>query len=231
MRLTALFLLIAVPAFGAIARVGSCSTFDDPTTDTYTSFSLSPAMNVAAGNLVVIVSRGSSAASSVTVGGVSATSAVSLGRNNYSTIWYVANAAANASATITVNATSNPSYVAGIACQYSGVATVSPLDATATDNATWPYPQNTATSNAFTTASANELIIGGGGNASPYTAGSGFTLFGSTSTSLALEDEIVSTIQTGVTATLIGSSYSYPNLLVATFKAALAVATSQALIF
>lgn len=230
MRLAVLF-LIAVSALGAIARVGSCSSFDDASSTPHSTYNLSPVMNVVAGNLVVIITRANVASTSVTIGGVSATSAVALGRGNFSTLWYTANTSANATATITVTGTSL-TFAGAIACQYSGVAIASPLDTTAIDTGVWAGSQNIATSVPFNTSGANELIVAAGGNGPAYTAGSGYTLFATTVSLLAFEDQIAALPQTGAVATLTAGAFTNPNLLVGTFKAATtSTATSQQFIF
>ena len=123
-------------------------------------------------------------------------------------------------ATITFSSAGYANYIAVVCAQYSFLPGTSALDQTAqgVNNAsTGKYPYNSCTTGAFTTVSTNELIILGGSGGAPY-AGTGFTLRGTSgsSSAAALLDQNVTSIQTGATASVTGSSYNNWNCNLAT---------------
>ncbi len=200
-------------AQAAIARVGTATVFDNGTATTGTV--TIPATT--AGNLLVVVISGGAGtgggSSAVNLGATPMTKAIqsiNTSGTNEVTIWYLANIPA-AQTTVTW------SYAAGtggttdngiIVQQYSGAATVTPVDVTATWNsaATAVTVLNSGTA---TATAANELWIGGlncltsGTWSAPTPAGS--TLQGNTvagATGMALVDNMT----LGATANALGAT-------------------------
>jgi hypothetical protein len=131
------------------------------------------------------------------------------------------NVTGHASNVVSVNLSAGVQYWGVLTRQYSGLAALSAYDATATD-ATFG---TTLTSGAFTTAQADELIIclaQVANTGTTWTAGSGYAIQVQDASQVTVfQDQIVSSIQTGVTAALTSSDgSSSKSLLVATFKAA-----------
>lgn len=133
--------------------------------------------------------------------------------------WYAKNIAGGAD-TVTVTASAS---VADIYCggaEFSGLSTTAPLDQHPA------FAVNTTTSSAVTTTQANEVLIGitaGGNGGLAPTAGTGYTLGGSTNNGAGTpgwEYQIVATTQTNVTATF-GAATSV-DTTIATFNAPVA---------
>src|ERR1051326_7928515 len=124
--------------------------------------------------------------------------------------FYAKNTTANASNVVTANFTGgSQKYVMVVAAEYSGLSTTSPLDQHAITDSSGASNQTIA-SGSFTTTSASEVLISvgftSGGNGADFTADTGYTveaqLIDTGQRYGALQDKIVSSIQTGVTATL-----------------------------
>jgi hypothetical protein len=131
---------------------------------------------------------------------------------------YVTNCLGNASNAVTANLNVS-ARITVIAVQYSGLATSSVLDQTASgkDEA---GGSATLTSAAFTTTQADELILEWGhAIGSVPTAGAGYTSRVAT-VRTRLAEQIVSTVQTGATATQTLGGADNWSILVATFKMA-----------
>ncbi len=192
------------------------------------------AFSVSAGNLIVAGMRvyrstdpGSGAVSSVTV--TDGNTYVRAVRTYFPAsdgsdveIWYAENIGGHATNVVSFNMNnSNYQYWSVVAAQYSGLATSSALDTTATGS---QASGTSVTSGAFTTTQADEVLISiqtyDAATGQVWTQGSGYTdRINDTAEVLMLQDKIVSAIQTTVTA-----SASIPvsrNLTqaVATFKA------------
>lgn len=221
-------LLLASPAYAVIAqvqKVGIAGGNNGAVATVTCAF----AANNAAGNLIVVGGGDAGATSGHTLSvsdslGNTYTAAQSnfTGANNdVLSLWYVASSLAGANTvTVTVSGTGADHYC--WAAEYSGIATVTPLDqTTAAANAgvtAW-------TSGNVTTTQASELLIGwamGGNGAATATAGTGWTLQASTtagSQSPAWEDQIVSV--TGTFAATFTYSAAVSGVdAIATFKAA-----------
>lgn len=228
------FTLLCTPAFGAIANV-NCEIGNFYSATAGSSIATAPVSHTA-GNFVVVAVRWAILGSAVTLSSITDTAGntYTLATTYFSgsaadavTIGYAANILGNASNVLTANfSNAGASYRGILACQFSGVATASPLDvlisgATGTNNA--------PTSSSFTTTNANDLIfiaLDQGALGGNYTAGSGYTLSGkSVDVALDIQWKTVSSIQTGVTAASSSTSSSMWLVYGATFKAAGAVVT------
>lgn len=157
--------------------------------------------------------------------------------NDLLSIWYAKSITGNGSNIVTANWAVGHNFTSVMARQYSGCDTSAPADATGT-GAINGAGAGSITSSSFTTTSANEVIVvftSGNSTAQGYTVG---TIGGVTATNLAGdnsagsmmsagEDLIVSSIQTGITASFNNSSsLTQREISVATFKAAAGGATS-----
>jgi hypothetical protein len=137
-------------------------------------------------------------------------------------IWYAYNVLGNASNTVTVNMSAGVQYWGVVTAQYSGISKISPLDTTVSgDTATG----TTVTSGNFTTTVANELIIAFAEYDSTvgqtWTAGGTYAIQKQdASTVVALEDKIVSSVQTNTTASMTLGTSRNLSIYVATFKSA-----------
>jgi hypothetical protein len=212
-RFLSLILLLAPLGFGQ-TLVGT------PTSNVCLSASTCSvtAVNVGAGNLLAVASYdsgsgGTSHYNATTDTGSSNTFAAQTEFGNSGlgfTRWAVAkNTNANASDTITVDFSGvTQARIDVTVWQYSGADTSAPVDQVA--GSVMNTPAVTYTSPAFTTTAANEKLLmlvawPGGGN--PFTAGAGYGNLTTTSdNNLASEDETVTSIQTGVTASMTASA-------------------------
>ncbi len=133
-------------------------------------------------------------------------------------IWYALNTTANASNVVTFNLNASYAYWEVNTAQYSGLATSGALDKTATGAAN----STVVTSGAYTTTQADELLFAvmdyDSSLGQSWTPDTGYTLRGS-NVCLAMEDKIVSAIQTGVTTSATLSTTRNLNIAVATFAA------------
>ena len=147
------------------------------------SFTLTFASNVTATNkLFVILTYGAAETPSIADNRsntwVKAVEAVNAGDRRTS-IWYVESAAAGAT-TITISSGGNYADAAAIAWEYSGLATSSALDKTASATADAATSHNSG--NTATTTQAAELIIGGAGATAANPSWVGDSNFGTAST-------------------------------------------------
>ncbi|HEX9059156.1 MAG TPA: hypothetical protein VF941_03160 [Clostridia bacterium] len=198
----------------------------------------SAGINVTAGNLLVVGARASANGATITPSDTAGNTFVSIGTLTDNTglgdlqVWYVKNCLGNASDIFTATWNQTPSNRSIIALQYSGIDTTAPLDATPTIvNLTGT--NSSATTGAFSTVNANELIVGflawdNGTAASVGLIGGATPTLeedtASASTGLAAEDLIVSSIQTNITAAMGTNGSGDLIFLVASFKAAAASA-------
>jgi len=215
-----------------MAYVNSAEVHDAPNSGT-TTISL-PATSLTAGNLIVIgVSTFRFFAAAPTVTSITddaSNTYVQIGTgvtdpvNGFNGLyfWYCKNCSGHATNVVTVNLSNGSNTTSVLSAQYSGMDLSSPLDATdfSSEN-----PANTShTSGAFTTATANELLLGlvntQGNSLGSFTAGSGYTIR-QVSEAIALEDQSVGSIQTGATADISGTNCRW-LMIVATFKFAAA---------
>jgi hypothetical protein len=139
--------------------------------------------------------------------------------------FYAKNTSANASDVVTATYSANTSYTWLSCRQYSGANTSSPLDTSAIGaNSSQVCGANSMSTGTFTTTAVNEVLVGGFyiqlTSSTPF-VGSGYTLGNSTSDySLWTEDQLTSSIQTGVTATFGTTACNYFQGIVVTLKAA-----------
>ncbi len=135
-------------------------------------------------------------------------------------VWYSENIAGG-SVTVTISGGAGTSRLT--VAEYSGLATSASLDVQNSTVATGT--STTPTSNAITTTNANDLIITatGIGSSTTWTAGTGYTMRDpapAVTYRVGVEDKIVSSIQTNITATAtIGASTGWA-CPIAAFKAA-----------
>ena len=134
-------------------------------------------------------------------------------------IYYAKNIVGAASNVITASFSPAQRTVTLISFQYSGVDPTSPLDVTAGAGG-GGSSSTTATSSSFTTTSPAEVIVVGGTffNANTLSAGTGYTMRVS-DTRTGGEDRTVSSLQSGVTATMGSNSSNRWVIVVAAFKA------------
>lgn len=206
----------------AIAYVNSTSV---GLTGSATGFNFT-ATSLTAGNLIVVLVRANTSTnpfvSSITdTAGNTYTRISNLsGGGDTSELWYAKNTSGNGSNVVTVTFNGTYATWSGSTAQYSGCDTSSPLDATASATAN----STSVTSSSFTTAQADEVIVGAsqisqvGGTWTPDT---GYTNRVTDSSGVTnIQDKIVSTIQTTVTTKGTCGSGAPMHIHVATFKAA-----------
>jgi hypothetical protein len=196
---------------------------------------------VAAGNaLACYINYGNSGNSSLTLavtgtGGEAFTQAGTNAEVN-ATAWsglYIRSNSAGGTpytAKFTFSSAGYASYISIVCGQYSSVSPSSAIDQTAqgvNNGATGTYPYNFCTTGAFTTASANEIVILGVSGGPPYAA-TGFTLRGTSGSNsvAALLDKNVTSIQNGATATVTGAQFINWNCNLATLETSATPAVS-----
>lgn len=216
----------------AIAIVGSVTKKDGADGGTGTSLAFA-AINVSTGNLMVIgiiINNGSAITiSSITdTASNTYTQAIRDRQSAESTsldIWYAQNVTGNASNVITANFSGSAGYAFMYAAQYSGAATASALDQTSTGYTTG----TSVASSAFTTTQADEVLtaIGYYSSADTPTAGSGYTMVSDAALRCLYEYQIVSSIQSSVTAGYSTTGSNSKMVVVATFKAVAAAAAAK----
>ena len=154
-----------------------------------------------------------------------------LSNGNRTEIWYKIIPADVASNVVTANF-SGPVYFRNInTIQYSGIVGVFPLDATAVGTRASGNP---ITSGTFTTTQDDEVIVAAtevASTAGGWTAGGGYVIRIETSPSkvLMMEDKIVSSIQSNVTASASHDAANSKTIVVATFKRPLPAAGNNIL--
>jgi hypothetical protein len=200
----------AQPAQAAIAFVSAA----DGTMETGSATTLvCPTLAITTGNFSVFAVRFNAAASQeVSSATDTASNTYTLGHfaggagNDRIELWYKTNATGNGANAITVTFSAAVTFRVCVAAQYSGVALSTPLDATA-DGVEFENPL-VSTSAPFTTTTANQLILSAHQGAFANGVWSAGAIGGVTATARAtdntntifLEDRIVSTIQTTITA-------------------------------
>lgn len=186
-----------------------------------------PAISHTTGNLLVVAVRWDS--TTVTVTGVADTAGNTYTSRTVKTFngtdsvqfWYAKNITGNASNVVTATFSSSAPSASGITVdQFSGCDTTSPYDTEASGSGSGTG----LVTGAFTTTTADEVIVVAGDQGSTsgtYTAGAGYTIAGQTiGVALSTEYQIVSSIQTGVTAGITSSAGLAYGIIAATFKIA-----------
>jgi hypothetical protein len=231
----ALVVLIAQAA-GAIALVNSSSAIDS--SGGFAATLAAPAINASAGNLIAVythceqntVGSITDTAGNTYTGLTAGTRGAGFPRGQW---FYAKNIAGNAANVVTLHIAGGGgvSQFTGIAVlQFSGLDTAAPLDV---DIAGGGFITSPVTSSAFTTSTANEVILMGVDwniNAGTLTAGTGYTIQESqlsASPSIAAQYKIVASVQVAVTASLSWTGgFATVDHGVASFKAAAAGATA-----
>jgi hypothetical protein len=233
-RLILVLVLLLAPiaeASAAIAYVNSTenSNYGGGTTTTPSA----DAFSVSAGNLIVaamrfpIITTESVTSVTDTAGNTyqaASGAADTTPGNDRIEIWYAMNTTANASNVITFHMSTGASFWSIVAAQYSGIATSSAFDAAASGED--GLGNTSVTSGAFSTAQADELIVGAAQStgSGTWSAGTGLTNARVTDGDgiAGLADKIVSATQSSVTATMTSTVTNSKSIAVATFKAAAA---------
>ncbi len=227
-KLLLLFVASLIPVQAAIAFVNAQAAGNDSVTSVATA-----GISHSSGNQLYVTAKFREACGSITMSIANTamdtfTQIGSLLDNTNLTCqgqWYVKNSAGNGSDVVTLTISQSVRFPNVSVVQVSGEDTGTPLDATATGT---EIVDGVATTGAFTTSTANQIIICGGnsyGSSSPFVPDTGYTLpsgsvDGFTAT-IAIEYKIVSAIQTGVTASIDGSSGgTIISIMCATFKEA-----------
>ena len=193
-----------------------------------------PATSLTTGNLIIVGFRTSQFFAAAPTGTISDTAGnnyvLATSKTDGNTAWsavylyYCENAIGHASNVVTVTYSGGNSNNSGIfSAQYSGVALTGSKDTTNATNS-GSTSSTSFTSGAFTTTQSDELIIAVGYSisATSFTAGTGYFLQKQAGV-IAYEDKIVSSIQTGITASMSCNNSNIWAFLVTTFKAAAAV--------
>lgn len=204
---------------GSITRKGVVEGSDGSVASTW---DLTGTLNVAAGDLVTVGTGGTVDATAVSVGGQACTEIKVVNASGYYvSLWYLANASANAAATVTITA-AGANFAVGAAANYSGLS-ATPLDQSSCNtsgcNATTDSINITAQN--VTTTSANELLVCWSptdANHSSWTASGSFTLRTATGTkNWALLDRIVSSTGSYPGGTVLTVDSGGDNLYWSTF--------------
>lgn len=187
-------------------------------------------LNVAAGDLIVVLATGSFSITGVTCGSDTLTAITNANYDSYfSSLWYKENASANAAATCTASYSSAANFRIIAAANYSGVATSGALDQTSC-NAVGCNSQTTSattrTAQNVTTTQANELLVYAlvdWDDHTSHTGGSSFTLrTANTTQNWALLDKNVTSTGTqpnGTVVTVNDAADDRYFAMFATFKA------------
>jgi len=221
-----LMLLVPSRAFAAIA-FGSCVNGADNSNAQSSSIS-APQIAISAGDFVIAAIRWEDG-NSVTATITDSTQTWNVSRNSYTAggtghrMWHAYNATANATDVVTFNFTGLVTYPNFVVCRYTGIQTTSnPLDQNAGGSSSGA--NCTPTSSSYTTTAASEVLIAFAqidmldSSVSP---GSGYTTRATSPRVVAaLEDQIVSSIQTGITTSMTFNMSATCNIDVATFKGA-----------
>lgn len=212
-----LLLVAALPSWGAIAYVNGVAT----------AGSTMGALSVTTGNMVVACALYQTGGASVTAADTAGNTYVALPQQARGTdfaygVWcfYVLNATGNASNVVTF---SGPFIYEGAVAQYSGVATSAALDVT---NKGAGGNSITATTQSFSTTTANQLILISGPSenwalVSTNIAGTaGNVRVTAPNGTITIADRIVSSIQSSVTASMTNISSQKWAIVVFSFKEA-----------
>ena len=185
-------------------------------------------ISTTAGNLLVLLtSEGQNNSSTVTISDsagqtwTQVNGYVSSNATNQAAMWYKENSAAVTSVTATWSGGIS-TRISGMVFEISGAALSGSLDANVTDTNTGSV--TTETSGSLTTTNANDILIYGvrlSSNQTSFTAGSGYTIpTNGSANRLGMEYQIVSSVQSGVTASISWSTAGNVDGFLAAFKAA-----------
>lgn len=152
---------------------------------------------------------------------------------NYNQLWYAFNVTGNASNVVTLTFAGAVTNIYGVTAQYSGLATVSPLNSTTSAVAT----NTIVTSPSFSTGQTAALIVtavgvtnGNGSSLTPSGTSGTYTSRTTTGPGVsALGDYIAATLQSGVTATYTDNVSDTMGMIVATFNTANPAGTTRGL--
>lgn len=182
-----------------------------------------PSFNATTGNLIIVGFRSSDGATVSDTAGNTYTRVVNaFGVTNVGTLsfFYAKNITGNANNVVTVSFNSG-GYQEVCVAQYSGCDKNNPLDVGGSTNTTSGSSSSSITSPSFSTTTANQLIICfatvSNNTTVSFTAGSGYTLR-NTGVVSSLQERIVSSTQSSVTASISASTNYYWGLSVMTFK-------------
>jgi hypothetical protein len=188
------------------------------------------ATSLTTGNAIIVGARFYDPTGTVTVSSVTDTAGntyiqgppkFASGTGEHLVIWHALNVTGHASNVVSVNLSAAVQFWGVVTAQYSGIATSSAYDTTATAL----NGGATMTTGAFTTAQAEEVIFAVAQVANTgqtWTAGSGYTIRAQDASNVTVvQDKIVLAIQTGVTTSIdCSDAGTTKSMLVATFKAA-----------
>src|SRR5229473_1176678 len=185
-------------------------------------------ISTTAGNLLVLLtSEGQNNSSTVTISDsagqtwTQVNGYVSSNATNQAAMWYKENSVAVTSVTATWSGGIS-TRISGMVFEISGAALSGSLDVSVTDTNTGSV--TTETSGSLTTTNANDILIYGvrlSSNQTSFTAGSGYTIpTNGSANRLGMEYQIVSSVQSGVTASISWSTAGNVDGFLAAFKAA-----------
>jgi hypothetical protein len=210
---------------------GSCCTFVNAVSGENNSASVTTAstssFNATSGNIiVVIITYSFSNTANITMSDTAGNTYTQVDVLYHSTAtfkthtYYAKNITGNASNVVTATSDVNVGFLRMACVQYSGASTSSPLDQHNITSGSEGFV-GSLTSVSYTTSTAKEVLIGlsynGGGNS--WVPDTGYTTEVTTgSSSVSIEDQIVTSIQTGVTTTYGGGGAAYRILAVITLQ-------------
>ena len=231
------FILLVCPAWASIAYVNGAQGFFN-TGGAGTSSVTTGTFSVSAGNILVCSAFWYSTTTTASLSNVGGDSFVSANRittgafTGTSQQWYAKNVAAAGSETVTITLSTTVGYV-WLACnQYSGLDTINPYDTSAVgSNTVQSCGANAMTTGNFTTTTASEVIVAGFMIQFPTSTpdiGTGYTMRENTTDyQLWTEDQIVSSLQSGVAATFGTTTCNFYSTVVGTYRAPTATSTTK----
>jgi hypothetical protein len=211
---------------------GTCCTLvnkgygEDTSGSAVANISIASAINVTAGNLLVVGCRNGTTTNNPTSVTDTAGNTFTLitganpGAAGRLTVFYAKNVTGNASDIPRCNYSPSEAYQSVSVIQYSGASTTAPLDTSATGT---NGAGTSVVSGTFTTATAKEVLVANctaGALNIVFGSGAGYTVE-TTSQMSATADDIVTATQSGVTATCSDTTATSHNdwaIVVATFK-------------
>jgi hypothetical protein len=220
---------VLAPNHAAHAAIALVNVADNTANGPATS--LSQTVAVTSGNLLVVLCRQN--LSDFDLQSVSDTagntffpviaSTIPRDENDMIKMWYAKNTKGNAADAVTCNFGQSISNLALEVLQYSGADPVAPLDAKTTGvvESSAGTDSASATTTAFSTAAASEVIVACGSfdSSGSISAGPGYTREADTGSFLMCEDWIVSQKQQNVSATMNSPNLGGWELVLGSFKA------------
>lgn len=199
-------LLAALPAAGAIAFVNSTSGGQDATTTSVVSGSIS----ATTGNFIYVALMRNTAGTATVSDNAGNTYVAKTFRGRGDgvagiQVFTASNITGNAALVVTATVSVSSDFTSMTVLQYSGIRTTAPSDVDTFFTLAAPTNNYLLESGTFTTTFAEEVIIvsGPASGGSTTTAGSGYSIRQNGHNSyIVTEDQIVASIQTGVTASL-----------------------------